>query len=220
MTDVPLEMDLVVLAADGQTEFAVRGLLTRGNAIGFQNISFDIHVHPEKDPGCLLRGHDFLRPFYRQYRHAIVIFDREGSGKERCTRAELEHEVEQRLSSSGWQDRAAAIVIDPELEIWVWSGSPVVDEVLGWRGRPPGLAKWLKTEGFLRREPIKPDRPKEAMEQALRIVRKGRSSAIFRELAERVSVNRCIDPAFLKLKERLQKWFNAPSPGSITSPEC
>ena len=52
----------------------------------------------------------------------------------------LETEAEQRLSSSGWDDRAVAIVLDPELEIWVWSDSPEVDDVLGWRGRIPRLA--------------------------------------------------------------------------------
>jgi hypothetical protein len=220
MTEPVPEKDLIVLAADGQTEFAIHGLLGRGQSIGFQNFSFDIHVHPERDPGCLVRGHDFLRPFCRQYRHAIMIFDREGSGKDECSRAELEAEVEQRLRLSGWQDRAAAVVIDPELEIWVWSDSPVVDDVLGWSGRTPRLGQWLQIEGYFQRDQRKPNRPKEAMERAMRIVRRSRSSAIFRELAERVSVNRCLDPAFLKLKTVLQTWFGAashrsPVPGEL-----
>ena len=88
------------MAADGQMEFAVKGLLARGPALGFPDVSFDIHVHPNKDPGCFLRGHDFLRPFYRQYRHAIIIFDREGSGREPRLREDLEAEVERRLSVS------------------------------------------------------------------------------------------------------------------------
>jgi hypothetical protein len=44
------------------------------------------------------------------------------------------------------------------------------------------------------------------------LVRKGRSSAIFFELAQRVSVNRCIDPAFLKFKNTLRQWFPAAGP--------
>jgi hypothetical protein len=207
MMSVAPEKDLVVLAADSQMEFAVKGLLTRGQALGFQQLAVDIHVHPEKDPGCLLRGHDFLRLFYRQYRHAIVMLDREGCGREESSREALESELEQRLSSSGWGDRAAAIVLDPELEAWVWSDSPEVASVLGWTGRTPCLADWLRAQGYFSEGQAKPNRPKVALEHALQLVRKGRSSAIFFELAKRVSVNRCTDTAFLKFKTTMKKWF-------------
>jgi hypothetical protein len=33
------------------------------------------------------------------------------------------------LFTSGWENRAAAVVLDPELEIWVWSDSPEVEAV-------------------------------------------------------------------------------------------
>jgi hypothetical protein len=212
MTDGVPEKDLVVLVADGQIEFAVRGLLTRSEAIGFQELSVDIHVHPNKDPGCLRRGHDFLRPFYRQYRHALIMLDREGCGREGASRQDLENELEKRLSTAGWADRAAAIILDPELEIWVWSDSPVVDAALGWAHRTPRLAEWLQSESYLTGGHTKPAHPKEAMEHALRLARKGRSSAVFYELAKQVSVNRCSDPAFLKFKSVLQGWF--PRPGT------
>jgi hypothetical protein len=214
MTSLVPKKDLVVLAADGQMEFTVKGLLTRGEAIGFREPSVDIHVHPAKDPGCFLRGHEFLRSFHRQYRHAIVMLDREGCGKEESSRESLENELEQRLSTSGWGDRAVAIILDPELEIWVWSDSPEVDAVLGWSGRTPRLAEWLQAEGYSRSSRTKPDRPKEALEQALRLVRKGRSSTIFLQLAQRVSVNRCTDPALLKFKNTLQKWFGRTDAGT------
>ena len=50
MTGLLPEKDLVVLAADGQMEFAAKGLLTRGVALGFPVLSVDIHVH-----GCRSR---------------------------------------------------------------------------------------------------------------------------------------------------------------------
>jgi hypothetical protein len=208
MTSPIPEKDLVVLAADGQMEFAAKGLLSRGDSLGFRNLSVDIHVHPDKDPGCLLRGHDFLRPFCRQYRHAVVMLDREGCGREDSSREVLESELEKRLYSSGWGDRAAAVVLDPELEAWVWSDSPQVDIVLGWADRTPRLVEWLRAEGYSQSGQPKPHRPKEAMERALRLARKGRSSAIFLQLAQRVSVNRCTDPSFLKFKAILQKWYS------------
>jgi hypothetical protein len=62
-------------------------------------------------------------------------------------------------------------------------------------------------EGYTQQGEVKPKRPKEALEQALRLARKSRSSSIFRQLAQRVSVKRCTDPAFLKFKATLQRWF-------------
>jgi hypothetical protein len=111
------------------------------------------------------------------------------------------------LSQNGWGQRTSAIVIDPELEIWVWSDSPHVDEVLGWSGRQPDLRTWLTQRGSITDRNGKPNLPKEATEAALKEVRKPRSSSIYQQLAEKVSLGRCVDPAFIKLKNTLQSWF-------------
>ena len=177
MTEQLQQRDLVVLFADKQMEFSVRGLLERRRALRIRPISFEIFVHPAKDPGCRGKSHDFLRPFHRQYRYALVMFDREGCGNESQTREELEAEIEQRLSQSGWENRAASIVLDPELEIWVWSDSSEVDRALDWTGRQPNLSSWLQSEGFVTEKEAKPVRPKEAMQQALKISRRPRSIA-------------------------------------------
>lgn len=214
MTDSPVRKDLVVLAADKNLEFAVGGLLTRSAALGVRKISADIYVHPESDPGCLLRAPEFLRPLYRQYGHAMVLLDREGCGQEDQPREVLETGLEDRLARLGWSGRAAAVVLDPELEIWVWSDSPEVDRVLGWLGRQPSLREWLRDRRYQMPGSPKPRQPKEALHEALRIVRKHRSSAIYRELAQSVSVERCVDAAFIKLRQTLQRWFGT---GGATS---
>ena len=202
--------DVIFLLADRNMEAAVSGLVERHQALSIHQISFVIRVHPQKDPGCCLRAHDFLRAFCRRYSYAIVIFDREGCGREEISRTEIEREVESRLASSGWPDgRARAIVIDPELEAWVWSDSPRVDHVLGWGDRTPSVREWLDTQEFKILDNGKPERPKEAVEAVLRDVRKARSSAIYRELANQVSLRRCVDPAFNKLTATLRNWFPA-----------
>src|SRR5512146_960457 len=131
--------DLIILVADLDTEYSLRGLLSRPKAIGIQTITFDIFPHPHRDPGCLLESVDFLRGFTRQYRHALVIFDHEGCGRETQTPAGLAATVAAGLANSGWSDRAMPIILVPELEIWVWSDSPQVDAALGWAGRQPAL---------------------------------------------------------------------------------
>jgi hypothetical protein len=135
------------------------------------------------------------------------MFDREGCGNERLSGVDLEAEVEGRLQVNGWGYRAKAVVIDPELESWVWSDSPEVEKTLGWTGRTPVLRSWLNENGFLEAGVAKPARPKEALEAILRVVRKPRSSAIYQELARSVSLKRCVDAAFARLRATLQGWF-------------
>ena len=205
--------DLILLVPDSNTEYTMKGLLARHQAIGIRQIDFNVVRHPERDPGCFLRAPDFLRLFRRDYHHALVLLDREGSGRESRSRLELEEDLEGRLATE-WSERSAVVVIDPELEIWLWSDSPEVDAVLGWQGRRPNLRSWLVESGFSSQPSDKPDRPKEAVEQALRLVRQARSSALYRRLAERVSVRRCRDPGFLKLTKTLQRWFSVSADAS------
>jgi hypothetical protein len=199
--------DLVVLTADKNAQFAVQGILSRFKSLSIRQLETDYYVHPEKDPGVLHHAHDFLRPFSKSHEHALVLMDREGSGQEETSREALQQGIENELNASGWNGRAAAVVIDPEIDIWVWSDSPHVDHELGWSNHVPALRTWLREKGFLPRDVVKPQRPKEALETALREVKMPRSSAIYRALAEKVSLSRCTDPAFGKLKSVLQMWF-------------
>ena len=199
--------DLIVLVADQDMLFSLRGLISRPASLGIRAVEYDVYPHPHHDPACLLEAHDFLRPFARSYAHALVVFDREGCGQEQRSREELERMVETHLARNGWDDHAAAIAIDPELENWVWRNSPQVDLALGWKGRQPTLSEWLVQDGFVRVRYNKPTRPKEAMEKALRICKKGRSSSVFKQLAETVGVESCADPAFNKFRDTLRTWF-------------
>jgi hypothetical protein len=201
--------DVIFLVADRNIEAAVQGLLSRTRSLAIRPTTFVIRTHPGKDPGCYGKAHEFLRAFHRRYAYGIVIFDREGRGNDTQPRETLESEVEHRLAGTGWHDRARAIVLDPELETWVWSDSPHVDVALGWTQRSPALRSWLAEQGFLEQNQVKPDRPKEAMEAVLRFVRKPRSSAIYQYLAVKLSLRRCTDPAFEKFTTTLQQWFPA-----------
>jgi hypothetical protein len=208
VTTAATQKQLLVLAADKNIEFAVRGLFARPESLGIAPLSFDVFVHPAKDAGCLLKSADILRAFCRQYAFAMVLFDREGCGRQQASREELESDVEADLSKSGWQGRCSVIVLDPELEVWVWSESPVVRKSLGWTGSQEDLARWLQDAGY-QFHGTKPARPKEALESVLRRNRKPRSSAIYHELASQVSLRRCSDPAFAKFTTTIQTWFRA-----------
>lgn len=206
------DSDLVILVADADMEFTLRGLLSRPEALPIRAVTYQIHRHVHRDPGCLLEGHDFLRSFVNRHAHGLILFDRHGSGDEASPRESLERMVENRLSGSGWGDRAAAVALDPELEVWVWSDSPHVDRCLGWQGRLTGLRRWLADQGLWPEGAAKPPDPKLTMRRALREANKGLSASIFRELARSVSFDRCTDPAFLKLRRLLTNWFPPSGP--------
>ena len=201
--------DLVVLVADKDMEFTLKGLLSRYNSLNIRDISqsYDIFVHPQRDPGCYKQCVDFLRPFTKEYKYALVFFDHEGSGQEKRTREEIETELEQNLKDSGWQKNASVIIFEPELEIWVWSDSPQVERILGWEDSNNNLRTWLRQNNLFTESEIKPARPKEVMEAALRKAKKPRSSSVYQQLAEKVSFKNCKDYSFQKFKRVVHNWF-------------
>jgi hypothetical protein len=196
-------LPLVVLVADKNMEATVRGLLERHEILGIRPLRADVFVHPYRDPGVLNDAHNFLRPLHKQYERALVLFDHEGCGRETQTPSQLQAGVRQRLESSGWSGRCEVILLVPELEVWVWSDSPYVPQALGLGSEE--LAQVLNQYG--KTATGKPERPKEAMETALRRSRIPRSSALYSELARNVNLQRCADPAFQQLRDTLRQWF-------------
>lgn len=200
--------DLILLVADKNMDYGIRGLLTRPRAVGMRSVESQIYVHPRRDPGCVREAHEFLRPFTKDYRHAMVILDRAGSGREGLPANVLSDEVRGRLAANGWGERGEVIVLDPELEVWVFAASPDVEPCLGWRGRT-GLRQWLERQNLWLPGQAKPGNPREALEKALFEVKQPRSSSVYQCLGERASVLQCVDPAFRKFRDTLSRWFPA-----------
>lgn len=210
MTGGGPQLDLVVLVP-GKNEQAIFDTLlsARVDSLGIRPIRHKTLVHPRRDPGCCGQARYLLKPFVRAADRALVVFDRHGCGQDKSSVEDIECEVRQQLASGGWLDRAEVVVIDPELESWVWSDSPEVDAALGWSGKVPSLRNWLVAERLWEHNTPKPADPKRALELALKRMRVIRSSAIYGELAREVSFHRCKDAAFNKLRIILQTWFGA-----------
>ncbi len=198
--------DLIVLTADLSMQAAVTVILSRHQSLGIRGISHLVIRHPNHDPGVLQSGAITLQAQRRNYRHALTICDRHGCGRETASREELESQIEVQLAVH-WEDRAAAIVIDPELENWFWADSRHVADTIGWKMGKDDLRQWLIAEGFLPQGRTKPTDPKAAIEKALRLTRTQWSSSLHGSLASKASFQGCGDPAFLKLKATLQRWF-------------
>jgi len=200
--------DLIVLAADTQMQETIRGLLSRPRALDVRPLSFEIYSHPNKDPGCRREAHQFLRPFHTAFQRGLVLFDYDGCGASHTASPdEIEATVEERLRQTGWDKRARCLVINPELEVWVWSDSREVDRCLGWDPASRRVRNWLQSKDLWPVEAPKPSDPKQAMEEALEEAGLPHSSSVFRELAESVSLRQCEDESFQRFRQVLQEWF-------------
>lgn len=204
--------DLVVLAADKDLEHALKGLLPRAPALDIRPITFDVFVHPRHDAACARQGVAFLSNLSERYAHGLLMFDHEGSGKEQESARAVQEALNREFAGSSWGGRARAIVLSPELEAWIWSDSPHVDDVAGWKDRRPPLRRWLIDQRLLRDGETKPQRPKEAFLAALHEARVARSASLYGRMAEKVSVRRCADESFQALRRTLQNWFPRAKP--------
>ena len=197
--------DLVALVADNTMRAALENILQRASSLGIRPLSTDLYSHPRHDPGVLKESAAFLAPLREQYSNALVMFDREGCGQEDNSAKELQDTVQVQLDRVGWADHSSVIVLDPELEIWVWSDSPHVSRILGVdRPELDQLLTQYRIPGN-----VKPSRPKELMEKVLRHSHIPRSASLYADLARFVGIERCIDPAFLRLRSCLTQWFSS-----------
>jgi hypothetical protein len=171
---------------------SVEVLLARHKDLGIRSISCDVFSHENNDPGVLRESHSFLRPQGQRYRYAITICDREGCGREAFPREQLETIIEQQLHANGWTNRAVAIVIDPELEAWIWGDWTVLASSIRWTGSGAGLKKFLIQQQLLRLDQDKPPRPKEALQRAMKHVQIRFTSAVHQSMARHAAFARCV----------------------------
>lgn len=201
-------VDLVILAADKDIEQTIRGVLHQPYRFPLRPITYDVIVHSQHDPGVLRRASDPLRPLISRADYALAVFDRDGCG-DGARREDLEEQVEGRLTGNGWENRCAAIAIDPELENWVGIclASPTTQQIVGWPKRGKDLKDHFREKGSLHAGVRKLDKPKETFHEALRLAKVPRSAALYFELAKRSPIMNCVDPAFSKLRRALETWF-------------
>jgi hypothetical protein len=197
--------DLVLLVADKNAHFALKGALGRPEALGIRPIEFEFRVHPGRDGGTRRTGPEVLALERRRFKHALLVLDFEGCGTDLPNATALETQLDGRLSTH-WKDAAKSIVIEPELDVWVWGADNALEAIIEW---PAGksVREWLRERGFTFEANEKPTRPKEALEAALRIPGLPRSSALYQTIAEKISLRRCGDEAFIRLRKQLLGWF-------------
>lgn len=198
---------MVFLVADSAMEQLLRGFFGRDQfhrALGCRPIDFDpsqdLFVAPTHDPGVYRTARELLRPVEKLYQRAVVMLDAEWAGSPGAQRIRA-HLTE--ALGDAWE-QFAVIVIEPELEVWVWQDNPNVADALKCRA---DFRKVLHYSGHWPHDQAKPDDPKAALEYLRREQRADRSNALFRRLARSVSTRGCQDEAHQLLRDTLRAWF-------------
>ena len=199
--------DLVCVVADKQIKATIEGLLRRPRSLGIRRVDAEILVHPSHDSGCCQRPADLLLGYRQAAEHALIVLDHAWDGVPVASGAALEALIEARLEQADMAGWAVPVVIEPELETWVFSTSPYVPEVLGWKGPSSAFRQALQEQDLWAAGDAKPADPKAALEYVLSRTGKSRSASLFRKLASKVTTAGCQDRAFLRFKELLQGWF-------------
>jgi hypothetical protein len=206
---------LFFVVADRDIEAMVTGFLQKERAdlrLGCAPFDFDAKLDvgraaADKDSGLYVRGAEYVRRHRQTHDHVVIMLDADWEGSPGA--ASIDAKLREDLRKCGCSDDdSEVIVLDPEIEAWMWVDKLEVARVLGFESTGD-LRSWLEAAGFDVGANQKPLRPKEALQAALRSKRKPRSSATFAAVAAKVSLNACQDPALLKLRATLQRWFPA-----------
>ena len=218
--------ELAVLVADEGLKQMFQAFFARENfhqSIGctyFEIAANDIKCEAAQTDGAIYkRGHILARPLKYTHRRILIVLDRDWDGKRAKTAEEIRLNIESNLSRD-WNEYAV-IVIDPELECWIWVTTtadnvtyevhPHVRQCLAYES-DVSLRKWLQDIGHWGVGESKPKDPKSAYLATIKHARSQGSSirqsnAIFAKIASRISPAACVDPAFIALRNKLISWF-------------
>jgi hypothetical protein len=201
--------DLIALVADQDMKAALKGILERRESLSIRPITYEIKIHSGHDSGVYKSGPAILGMYTGQFNYAIAMLDWDGCGHEDKSASEIAENIQSRLNSNGWKGKSKVIVIDPELEIWVWSDSPYVAKCLGWDN---GALKTFLSTQATRPGTRKPADPKKVFGEVIKKGHTANSSSTFSKLADSIGFKKCTDPAFTELKDILKCWFPVNNP--------
>jgi len=206
----------VFLLADGTMAQVLRSFLSRGyleGRLGCRTFDFDFQQdvvvnvrNGNTDGGIHRRAHELLRRYIRSHQNAVVILDQKFGG--RLSAAVVRGEILGNLLRNGWSAECVeVVVIDPELEVWLWQRrNPHIARAFRYNGAV-SLEEFLAAEGFRPSAAVKPAKPKEAASLLLRRYHAGVPMVVYTRVVKNISISGCQDPAFSRLVSALRRWF-------------
>lgn len=203
--------DLLLLAADADAGAFFSSLISRGEALGIRPITLDTDRHPGRDSGVVQSGPELLSMRKGQYRRTLLILDHHGSGRDqRMSPSELAASLQLRLDQCTWTHKSLVVVLEPEVERWLWSTGAALARHFG--VSQDVLTRyanhWCKSVG-LTLDDAKAEKPKELFEGVVRgSLRRTLSPRDFARIGALASVRALsAEPDFVRLRAALRGWF-------------
>lgn len=205
--DVELASFRVVVGANGAGKTTLLDIpVLLGDLLRARGVA---SAFTEKKNGRAPRAGGLLRRHIHTHSRALVVLDQQFGAE--LPAAQVQRNIESRLTANGWQHRHAVFVIDPELEVLLGQDNPNVDRLLRHR-RTPGLRAELAADWRWPADASKPPAPKDFLLSIIRNNRAGAPIAAYSKIAGTVSVAGCVDPAFHGIKEAICGWFPKEAP--------
>lgn len=195
--------DLIICVPDKSIEYSLLAGLSRFESLGTRPFDFEIRVHTGRDGGVRKDGVSLVNLLRYHFSHALIVFDYEGSGA--INASNIEREIDNLLAQT-WGQCGKAIVIEPEVDIWMWGSDTSLASVVSWN-RDTRIRDWITEKGFELDSLNKPRRPKEALQFLLRETGKKKSAVNYKKIAESIGLGKCQDDSFLRMRNTLREWF-------------
>lgn len=204
---------LVILTADGTMNAVFTAFFNRPGwhqTLGCHPFELrpeqDILYVPGQTDGAIHnRAHEFLRPYLSTHDRALVVLDQQFGGERPA--AQVRDDIVERMNRNGWSPNNDVVVIDPELEVWLWQDKPQIARAVGHTGQP--LRAMLRESGEWPAHASKPTHPKDTLQQLIRTNRAGAPMAVYTRIVKAVGVKGCDDAAFHHFRDTLRGWFPA-----------
>jgi hypothetical protein len=118
--------DLLVILAGKNDEAVIRSVLSRHQDIGIHHLIFEIN-RLGSDSKVVGYGPTLALAEKNRYRYFLCIWDHQGSGREKRMKPnQVQGIVQKSLNGKTLKGRSKALVIDPELEIWLWQDKEAI----------------------------------------------------------------------------------------------
>jgi len=210
--------DIIFHLADKHMEEGLRAFFQRDDwqhTLGCRRFEIDprsdsdlFRVAGCTDGGVWKYAHKNLATFKDKYRHAVIVLDADFDPRPGAK--VLQEDISKCMIESGWNEgRFAVIVIQPELEAWLWA--PNVNVALGF-GHPNfnDLRAALEAEMLWNAGDPKPHDLKGARDYAAKRGGKRTGGPIFKSIfggISRRALDLCAEPGFVTLRSALSGWF-------------
>lgn len=203
--------DLVILVADSTMEVVFRAFFGRERwNITLHCGQFDFwpdedifHDPLYTDGGVHKSAHELLRPYLCTHDRALVVLDQQFGGE--LPSDEVRRDILDRLRRNGWSERCEVVVIDPELEVWLWQNSPHVEQALMFSGG--SLRQQLLDSGMWPADAVKPLDPKATFQALVNRKKALKTKVVYARIARSISIHGCTDPSFVLFATTMRKWF-------------